>query len=260
MKNGANKISGNLKYIDKSMQTDTIASSEIQKIFKSYDWKISLEQAESFNLYLSLLLNVNLKFNLTGYENVHDIINQLFIDSLEGTRNYSLFSSLKILDIGSGAGIPLLPIKIVFPHFHITLVESNKKKCSFLKLIIDTLKLDRVNIVWDRSENIAHKQQYREQYDIVVARAVAPLRVLIELSLPFLKLNGDLLAYKGIQAPEEINNAHNALEKIGGKVNNILWYTLKQPRKKHATVIVKKLIKTPDEYPRKPGIPQKRPL
>lgn len=232
----------------------------LSEIFIKNEYDLTQKQVEQFSRYLELILNSQKMYNLTGFKNPVDIINNLFIDSLKGFNKFSFPPHVNILDIGTGAGIPSIPIKIVFPYYNMVLIESSKNKSVFLSKVIDRISIRKLKLISDRAENIAHNEVFREKFDIVIARAVAPLKILLELSLPFLKINGFLLAYKGIKAIEEIKNAHNALKKLGGEIKEIPWYTNKETKKNLSIVVVKKIYPTPAKYPRKPGIPQKRPL
>ena len=164
------------------------------------------------------------------------------------------------LDIGSGAGFPGLPIKIAHPDLRLTLLESNEKKASFLGRVITELSLEGVSVVAARAEEAGRLPEHRASYALVLARAVAPLRVLAELALPFLAIDGVLAAPKGSAAPREVREAQAALEELGGTVEDTV--RLKAPAQGRAPtlLIVRKTSETPERYPRRPGIPRKRPL
>jgi len=232
----------------------------IQEIFKKNDIDLHNKQVQQFVVYLDLILQFQKMYNLTGFKNPVDIVNNLFIDSLKGFNKFSFTPPVTLVDIGTGAGIPSIPIKIAFPYINLILIESTTKKCNFTFILKSKLKFENIIILNERAENTAHNKGYRENIDIVVARAVASLNVLSELSLPFLKINGHLIAYKGIKADEEIKNAQKALKILGGEIKEVLWYTNKETKKINSMVIVRKKTPTPEKYPRKPGIPQKRPI
>lgn len=242
------------------MQIENIKYPDLVKIFTNNELNLTEKQTGQFAKYLELIINSQQMYNVTGFKNPVDIVNNLFIDSLEGFRKFSFPPYSNILDIGTGAGIPSIPIKICFPHFNMLLIESNKRKNKLINKLISIINLSKIKVICDRVENVAHNKAFHEKLDIVVARAVAPLNILLELSLPFLKIDGFLLAYKGIKANEEIKKAYTALKSLGGEIKEILWYTNKETLKNLSIVVVKKIHPTPLKYPRKPGIPQKRPL
>ncbi|MFA6947312.1 MAG: 16S rRNA (guanine(527)-N(7))-methyltransferase RsmG [Pedobacter sp.] len=221
---------------------------------------LSPEHIFKFDMYLQLILNNSAKHNITGFKNPGDIVDNLFIDTLRGIKGIIFENNMRIIDIGTGAGIPSIPIKLIHPSLHLTLNDSTQKKCSFLSYTLKKLNLSDSEVICERSETLAHKNSYRESFDIAFARALAPLPTLLELCLPFIKINGRIIAYKGRQIEEEIALSKNALLKLGGNIDDIVWYTPENIEKKHCIVIITKKFNTPNEYPRKPGIPEKRPL
>ena len=164
------------------------------------------------------------------------------------------------LDIGSGAGFPGLPIKIAHPDLRLTLLESNEKKTAFLERVIAELSLEGAGVVTARAEEAGRLPEHRAAYSLVLARAVAPLRVLAELALPFLAIDGVLAAPKGSAAPREIREAQAALEELGGTVEEAVRLNVPAPGRAPTLLIVRKTGETPERYPRRPGIPRKRPL
>ncbi|MDI6703687.1 MAG: 16S rRNA (guanine(527)-N(7))-methyltransferase RsmG [bacterium] len=213
-----------------------------------------------FFTYLEILKEWNKKMNLTGIKNPEDIIIKHFLDSLTCTKIYRFFKGERVIDIGTGAGFPGIPVKVYFPEINLTLLEANKKKSDFLKYIKSALKLDRVEILWGRAEEYGRKAGYRNGYDVVLSRAVSELRILIELCLPLLRKEGVFIALKGKEIGEEIEKAENAISILGGKVvgvNKIILPFINQVRN---LVIIEKEKCTPIRYPRGIGIPKKRPL
>jgi len=208
-----------------------------------------------FDIYLAELIEWNKKFNLTAITGPDEIRKRHFEDSLALLSHFSRFTShCSLIDIGTGAGFPGLPLKIACPEIKLTLVEATKKKIEFLKHIVNVLGLEGVEIIWGRAEDIVKDK--REQFDLAVARAVAELRVLVELCLPFVKVGGLFIAYKGAKAKEEIKAATNAIKILGGE----------EPIRRGGSgsevslIIIKKVTKTPPKYPRRPGVAKKRPL
>ena len=165
----------------------------------------------------------------------------------------------KVLDVGSGAGLPGLPLKIAWPSLHVTLLEATGKKCRFLESVVARLRLEGIDVVEGRAEELAHDSRHRATYDLVVARAVAPLPVLLEYCLPFLRVGGTLAASKGSAAQSELAASQKALAELGGAVEAVLPF--EPPGLPPQTVIlVRKVAQTPEPYPRRSGIPSKRPL
>jgi 16S rRNA (guanine527-N7)-methyltransferase len=178
---------------------------------------------------------------------------------LEALDHMDAFGSPAI-DIGSGGGFPGVPIKIVRPELELTLLEANAKKAAFLAALVDELHLDGVRVVNERAEVSAHDPAHRESYALALARAVAPLRVLAELTLPFLRPGGYLATPKGSSAQREVREAENALRTLGGEVALVRRLELGWPGPTPALVLVRKVAPTPERYPRRPGMPSKRPL
>jgi 16S rRNA (guanine527-N7)-methyltransferase len=178
---------------------------------------------------------------------------------LEALEESGAFGSPTI-DIGSGGGFPGIPIKIVRPETELTLLESNGKKAAFLRDMTAELGVEGVLVVNDRAETVAHDQAHRERYALAMARAVAPLRVLLELSLPFLRIGGWLAAPKGSGAQREVREAETALLTLGGEITDVRKLELDWPGPGPTLVLVRKVAGTPVKYPRRPGMPSKRPL
>lgn len=231
-----------------------------RQFYALYNHELSQLQKDQFVLYLSYISKFNKLYNLTGFHNPQEIVNNLFIDSLTGIKQYGIPGKAYTLDVGCGAGIPSIPVKIAFPQLSLVLIDSSHKKIDFINTIIAKLGLTNISTVCERAEDAAHTDTLRGQFDMVFAKAVSPLPILLELAIPFLKISGNLLAYKGSKSPEEIQQSANALQKLGCKIDKILWYSIEDPRKKHALIVVKKLRKTDAVYPRKPGILKKKPL
>lgn len=220
--------------------------------------EIEEEKERIFVLYAKELQIWNKKFNLTAYESEREIVVYHFLDSLLPLPLFPLKEG-KLVDIGTGAGFPGIPLKIIQPRFSLYLLEANKKKVRFLKELRRRLGLE-FEILEGRAEDIAKIPLYREQFDLAVGRAVAPLPVLLEYSLPFLKVGGYLIAYKGPKLTEEISTVERALAVLGGRLERIASATLPITGEKRMFAIFLKERETPQNYPRRAGIPAKRPL
>lgn len=203
------------------------------------------------------------EFNLTSARDRSQIEQRHVIESLSCGRVLAeqglLQEGARVLDLGAGGGLPGIPIRIAWPGIELTLLESVAKKCRFLEDVTRALELERVRVLEGRAETLAHDDAYREQFDLVVARAVAPLPVLVEYGLPFLRLGGHLAAVKGSSALREIDAAEGALRELGGRLHDAPVFTA--PRGLPQTVvIIEKTLPAPQRYPRRTGIPSKRPI
>ena len=213
-------------------------------------------QLAQFGVYRRELKDWNSRINLTSLTDDLDVIDKHFIDSLLLVRYLPLEHRVRMADVGTGAGFPGIPIKIYQPNIHLSLLESVGKKTKFLRHIVSELRLENVNVMNERAEVAARVPEHREQYDFVVARGVARLPVLAEYCLPLLSVGGKFVAYKGREAEAEVEEAGAALEELGGHFEKIE----RNAMDRQALVFVEKIRKTPDKYPRRPGIPRKRPL
>lgn len=219
--------------------------------------KITENQIEKFYIYMNTLLEWNKKINLTAIEDEDEIILKHFIDSL--TIQKYIKNAKSLIDIGTGAGFPGIPIAILNNNINITLLDSLNKRINFLNIIINKLELNNVITIHGRAEDIAKLKMHREKYDIVTSRAVAPFNILLEYMLPFNKVNGKIISMKGSNI-EEIENSSKALNELGGKINNIEKIFLPNTEIQRNIIIVDKVKETPNKYPRKAGIPKKEPL
>ncbi len=229
---------------------------------KEWNIDISDEQLNLFERYTALLLDCNEKINLTAITDIDDIYKKHYLDSLSlikcidnlRDKEYSL------LDLGTGAGFPGIPLKIMFPNLKITLVDSLRKRVDYLNLVIDELNLKDIYAIHSRAEVLAHDIKYREQSDIVVSRAVANLSVLCEYCLPFVKVGGVFVSYKSGDSSIEISGASNAIGMLGGKKAVPFEFTLPNSDYSRCNVLIEKKKNTEERFPRKEGIPSKRPL
>ncbi|MBC7328876.1 16S rRNA (guanine(527)-N(7))-methyltransferase RsmG [bacterium] len=220
--------------------------------------QLEKDKEKLFHIYLRELQIWNKKFNLTAYESEREIVIYHFIDSLLPLPFFPIKEG-NLIDIGSGAGLPGIPLKIFNPSFSLHLLEANKKRILFLKHIREKLKMD-FEILEGRAEDLGRNPQYRERFSLAVARAVAPLPVLLEYSLPFLKVGGFFIAYKGPKLEEELKESRRALSILGGKVLDVKGTILPFVEEKRMFLFVFKERETPENYPRRAGIPAKRPL
>jgi len=220
-----------------------------------------LNWLKEFDVYLDELIEWNNKFNLTAITDPQEIKVKHFEDSLTLSDAYDFSKKdISVLDIGTGAGFPGIPLKVVFPNIKLTLLDSVKKKTEFLKHVIEKLKLDGIKIVWTRAEDFATDN--REKYDVVICRALAPLAVASELCLPFVRTGGVFLAMKGKNIDKEIAESKNAVSVLGGEIMRVVDVSIGDYNSKieRDIVVIGKKNTTPLEYPRKAGIPKKRPL
>ena len=217
-------------------------------------------QKEQYERYFELLVEWNEKINLTAITEKDDVYLKHFYDSIAPILQGLIQNHpIRLLDIGAGAGFPSLPMKILFPELDVTIIDSLNKRINFLHLLAEELDLDGVHFYHGRAEDFAQDKEFRAQFDVVTARAVARMQVLSELTIPYLKVGGRLLALKASNAPEELEEAKNALNLLFSKVEDNLQYELPNGDPRYITVVEKKK-ETPNKYPRKAGMPNKRPL
>lgn len=221
---------------------------------------LSDQQKKQFERYFELLVEWNEKINLTAITDKEEVYLKHFYDSIAPILQGLIPNeTIKLLDIGAGAGFPSLPMKILYPQLDVTIIDSLNKRINFLQLLAQELDLDDVHFYHGRAEDLAQDKNFRAQYDFVTARAVARMQVLSELTIPYLKVGGKLLALKASNAPEELLEAKNALNLLFSKVEDNLSYALPNGDPRYITVVEKKK-ETPNKYPRKAGMPNKRPL
>lgn len=224
---------------------------------KELDIEVDNEQINKFFKYLYELKEWNKKFNLTAITDEKEIITKHFIDSLLLLKAFK-FRKESVLDIGTGAGFPGIPLKIVIPDIKLTLLESSKKKTEFLAHLKNVLNISDTDIITARAEDAGRER--RGFFDACVSRAVAPLNVLLEYALPLLKISGKFLALKEENVADEVQNSENAVSLLGGELKDILKVMLPGTNITRSIIITEKTSPTPDKYPRRPGMPKKRPL
>lgn len=210
--------------------------------------------------YEKELLEWNQKFNLTAIRDVESIRTKHFLDSFSCVLAWKTSPPNHLIDVGTGAGFPGLPLKILYPNMKLTLVESVGKKAMFCQHIVSVLGLANVEVIQARAEVLGQEESYREKYDWAVARAVANLNVLSEFLLPLVKMNGAMLAQKGENGPAEAQSAEHAMKLLGGKLRQVIPVNLPGVADERYLILVEKVAATPPKYPRKPGIPGKMPL
>ncbi|MCA0988772.1 16S rRNA (guanine(527)-N(7))-methyltransferase RsmG [Guptibacillus algicola] len=221
---------------------------------------LSSEQLQQFQTYYDTLVEWNEKMNLTAITDKEEVYEKHFFDSIMAAFSFDFSSDLHICDVGAGAGFPSLPIKICFPHLRVTIVDSLNKRIGFLEHLASELNLKGVSFCHDRAELFGKNKTYREQYDVVTARAVARMSVLGELCLPLVKPEGYFVALKGPNVEEELKAGKQAITLLGGKIEKIDKLSLPIEESERNIVTIKKIKSTPKKYPRKPGTPNKNPL
>ena len=225
--------------------------------------ELSPAQLEQFESYYRELTNWNQRANLTAVTGYEEVQLKHFLDSLSVVLAWTLPAerqNFAVIDVGSGAGLPGIPLKIAFPAVRLTLLEATAKKAVFLRHIVAELGLDGVEIVAGRAEEIAHQPRYREKFDLVLSRAVAALPTLVELALPFTAVGGSFIAQKKGAIDDEISRAGRAISLLGGRLREVKEIKLSSLPDGRRLIVIDKRSPTPEQYPRRPGIPAKRPL
>ena len=219
---------------------------------------LTAQQVERFQLYYDELVAWNKRMNLTAIVDYEEVQVKHFLDSLTLTMVLS-DAPAKVVDIGTGAGLPGIALKIACPNIELTLIDSTQKKALFLDHIVSTLKLEGVSVVTGRAEELAHDVRYREHFDAVLARGVAKLASLAELTLPFCAVGGAFIAMKTWPPDAEVDEAERAMNVMGGRLRQIMRIGL-AGLEDRSLVVIDKVRPTPENYPRRSGVPQKRPL
>lgn len=216
------------------------------------------QQLEQFRIYYEMLVEKNKVMNLTGITEWDEVLEKHFLDSISLIRAIDLNQSLSVMDMGTGAGFPGIPLKIAFPNLKVTLADSLNKRVNFLQEVIDALELKDIEAIHGRAEDLARDKKYREQYDLSVSRAVANLSTLSEYCLPFVKIGGQFISYKSGEIEEEVTNSKSAVFLLGGKINDTVKFELGESGR--SFIIIDKVKGTSKTYPRKAGTPSKKPL
>ena len=221
---------------------------------------LSNEQYDKFMKYMSLIQEWNEKVNLTAITEDEEIVKKLFIDCIKAYKSDELKKAETIIDVGTGAGFPGIPIAIMDKNKKVTLLDSLNKRINFLNLVISELGLKNVKTIHSRAEDGARTKELREKFDIATSRAVANMAVLSEFCLPYVKVGGSFVALKGPAIEEELEGSRNAIGVLGGKLKNIIEVKIEETDLNHNIVIVNKIKECPPNYPRKAGIVNKKPI
>lgn len=219
---------------------------------------LSDDQVKKFLQYYTMLIETNRLMNLTAITDYRDVVKKHFVDSLTLVRDMDLNRKLSLIDVGTGAGFPGIPLKIVYPELNVTLLDSLGKRVKFLGEVIESLGLTCACAVHGRAEDFAREKAYREKFDLCTSRAVARLSVLSEYCLPFVRVGGIFASYKSSESEEEIKEAEKAIKVLGGKREKTDTFTLDDMGR--TIVLIRKVKNTPPFYPRKAGTPGKKPI
>lgn len=218
------------------------------------------EQLQAFLIYYEMLVEKNKVMNLTAITEYEDVVEKHFLDSLSLVKTVSLSGKRTVLDLGTGAGFPGIPLKIAFPKLHIVLMDSLNKRVRFLEEVIGRLELKNICAVHGRAEEMGRKPEYREHFDLCVSRAVANLASLSEYCIPFVKKEGFFISYKSGEVKEELAQAEKAIKVLGGRLREVSKFQLPNTEMGRSLVVIEKVKSTPKAYPRKAGIPSREPI
>ena len=232
---------------------------ELLHLTAQYGANLPADTPLLYRQYYRYLIEINKKINLTSITAPQEVLIKHFLDSLMILTQFPLQKE-KVLDVGSGAGLPGVPLKIALPELSLTLLDSLQKRINFLQQLTEHLELTQVKCLHGRAEDLARKQIWRESFDFVLARAVARLNVLTELCLPFVRVGGFFVAYKGPEGENELQEAEYAISELGGKTDVVWHYELPRQMGARTLIAIKKVKPTSARFPRKAGLPAKRPL
>lgn len=222
--------------------------------------ELSDTQLEQFKKYFEILVEWNEKMNLTAITDLESVYLKHFYDSISAAFYFDFTKVQTLCDVGAGAGFPSIPLKICFPHLHITIVDSLNKRITFLNHLSEELNLEHCNFVHARAEDFGQNPKFREQFDVVTARAVARLSVLSELCIPLVKVGGQFLSLKAAAGHEELKESKKAINVLGASLKEQFDYHLPIEESERTIFVFEKNKKTPKKYPRKPGVPNKSPI
>ena len=218
------------------------------------------EQRQQFVDFYEYLVEKNKVMNLTGITEFQEVLVKHFLDSLACVKAVDIKKVKRMMDVGIGAGFPGVPLKIAFPHLEACLLDSLKKRVNFLEETFDLLKLTDITAVHGRAEEYAKNKAYRESFDLCVSRAVSNLATLSEYCLPYVKVGGSFISYKSGTVQEEAEQAEKAVKILGGKIRDVVYFSLPDSEIQRSLVVIEKVKSTPGKYPRKAGTPLKEPL
>ncbi len=233
---------------------------QIKEAFAELEIQLTDRQTEQFYQYYELLVETNKVMNLTAITEFAEVLTKHFVDSGALAKITDLNQCRKLIDIGTGAGFPGIPLKILFPHLKVTLLDSLNKRIRFLQQVVDQLGLEDVELLHGRAEDYAHKKEYREKYDLCVSRAVANLSTLSEYCIPYVKKDGYFISYKSGKIEEELKLAEYAIKQLGCMINKTVKMYLPSTDIERMFVSIYKIKTTVSKYPRKAGLPAKEPL
>lgn len=218
------------------------------------------EKKQQFIDFYEYLIEKNKVMNLTGITEFQEVLVKHFLDSLACVKAVDMKNIKKVMDIGTGAGFPGIPLKIAFPHLEACLLDSLKKRVNFLEETFQLLKLENITAIHGRAEEYAKNKSYREQYDLCVSRAVSNLATLSEYCLPYVKVGGKFVSYKSGTVQEELKQAEKAVKILGGKIQDVVYFNLPDSEIQRSLVVIEKVKPTAGRFPRKAGTPLKEPL
>lgn len=230
----------------------------IKEQFQALGMELSQEQAEQFQTYYEMLLETNKVMNLTAITEFEEVVDKHFVDSALSSRYFPFDQVQTVIDVGTGAGFPGIPLKILYPHLSMTLLDSLGKRVKFLQTVVDNLSLTAMKLIHGRAEDFGRDPEYREQFEVCVSRAVANLSTLSEYCTPFVKVGGAFLSYKSGNVDEELETAKPAIKILGCKTKKVERFSLDEAGR--SLVWIEKKEKLQKKYPRKAGVPSKQPL
>ena len=232
----------------------------MNKYFEAMDIHLTKVQKNQFDRYFELLISENEKYNLTGIVEYDEVYVKHFLDSVLIEKLGFDLQDKKMIDIGTGAGFPAIPIKIMNPSVHMTCLDALNKRIGFIQMVNSALEIDHMELVHGRAEDFGQNPIYREKYDFAVSRAVAELRLLLEFVMPFVKVNGYFIAYKSLKSKSELDDAKNALKLLNSELVEVKQFILPDQYVERDMLIIRKNGNMSKKYPRKPGVPKKSPL
>lgn len=233
---------------------------KLYELCKNNEIDLSDKQLEQFQIFYDYMIEMNQVMNLTSITEEDEVILKHFYDSMSVVKYYDFESGEHVIDVGTGAGFPGIPLAILLPGIQFTLMDSLNKRITFLKDVVEKCGLKNVECIHSRAEELAKDEKYREKYDICVSRAVANLSILLEYCIPFIKKGGKFISYKSISSEEELSASKNAQNKLCCKLKNNISFELPDTDNKRNFLIFEKFDHTASKYPRNNGIPRKKPL